>query len=185
MKHYEFQKTFRSLYDKAVDLYAKGQRDPGAFFSIEEMAFLATNGITPQNLFDYAEDQNKYGEPGFELALGIEFARRDYFLLIQQGIPSTTVLDETKMPAKTAAIRGIEWLPRIIPKAKAKLRGELPASLMYCCGGDRKFLKAHDINPVEFLGVIRQFEKNDSAIIDWVVRRSTSGKAAPKTNWDR
>jgi hypothetical protein len=185
MKHYEFQKTFRALYDKAVDLYAKGQRDPAAFFNAEEKNFLSTNGLTVQNLFDYAEDHNKYGEPGIDLALGIEFIRRDYFLLTQQGVPSTTVLDETKMPAKTDSIRGIEWLPRIIPKAKAKLRGELPSSLMYCCGGDRKFLKAHDINPVEFLGVIRQYEKNDSAIIDWVVRRSTTGKASPQPNWDR
>jgi len=185
MKHYEFQKSFRALYDKAVDLYAKGQRDASAFFNAEETAFLSSNGITPQHLFDYAEDQNKYGEPGFDLALGIEFVRREYFLLTQQGVPSATVLDEAKMPAKTDAIRGIEWLPRIIPKAKAKLHGELPASLMYCCGGDRKFLKANDINPVEFLGVVRQYEKNDSAIVDWVVRRSSSGKAAPKPNWDR
>ena len=185
MKHYEFQKTFRALYDKAVDLYAKGQRDPAVYFTATEKAFLAANGLTAQNIYDYAEDQNKYGEPGFDLALGIEFVRRDYFLLHQHGIPSSTMLDEITLPAKTDSIRGIEWLPRIIPKARAKLRGELPSSLMYCCGGDRKFFKAHDINPVEFLGVIRQHEKNDSAIIDWVVRRSSTGKAAPRPNWDR
>ncbi|MFT3781020.1 MAG: DUF5069 domain-containing protein [Nibricoccus sp.] len=185
MKHYEFQKTFRALYEKAASQYAAGQRGAETFFTADEKSFLTANGLTAQHLYDYAEDHNNYGEPGFELALGIEFARRDYFLLVQQGVASTTVLDETKMPAKTEAVRGIEWLPRIIPKAKAKLRGELPPSLMYCCGGDRKFFKANDINPVEFLGVVRLHEKNDSAIIDWVVRRSTSGKAAPKPNWDR
>jgi hypothetical protein len=83
------------------------------------------------------------------------------------------------MPAKTDAIRGIEWLPRIIPKAKAKLRGELPASLMYCCGGDRRFFKTHDINPVEFLDVVRQNENNDTAIVNWVVARSAAGQAVP------
>ncbi|MFT3870870.1 MAG: DUF5069 domain-containing protein [Nibricoccus sp.] len=185
MKHYDFQKNFRALYDKTVELYAKGQRDPAACFTSDEKAFLAENGLTPQAMFDYAEDHNKYGEPGLDFALGIETIRRDYFLLEQLGMPSTVLLDETKLPAKTESIRGVEWLPRIIPKAKAKLRGELPSSLMYCCGGDRKFLKANDINPVEFLGVIRQFEKNDSAIIDWVVRRSATGKAAPRPNWDR
>jgi hypothetical protein len=177
MKHYEFQKTFHTLYEKAVQLYAKGQRDADTFFTAAEKAFLSANGLTTQNLYDYAEDQNNYGEPGYDLALGIEFIRRDYFLLNQHGKPSSVVLDETKMPAKTDAVRGIEWLPRIIPKAKAKLRGELPTSLMYCCGGDRRFLKAHDINPVEFLSVVAQNEKNDSAIIEWVVNRSAANKA--------
>jgi hypothetical protein len=184
MKNYEFQKTFHTLYDKAVDLYAKGQRGADTYFTAEEKAFLTANGLTAQNIYDYAEDHNNYSEPGIDLALGIEFIRRDYFLLTQLGKPSTIVLDEKKMPAKTEAIRGIEWLPRIIPKAKAKLRGELPATLMYCCGGDRKFLKTHDVNPVEFLGVVRQFEKNDTAIIEWVVRRSAAGNAGAKTNWD-
>jgi hypothetical protein len=177
MKHYEFQQSFRSLYDRAVTLYAKGQRGPETYFSAAETAFLAANGITSQNLYDYAEDHNNYGEPGFDLALGIETARRDYFLLQQQGQPSKTVLDPEKMPAKTAAVRGIEWLPRIIPKAKAKLRGELPPTLMYCCGGDRNFFKTHDINPVEFLSVVRQNEANDDAIIDWVAKRIASTKA--------
>jgi hypothetical protein len=179
MKHYEFQKTFHSLYDAAVGFYAKGQRGAETYFTIEENAFLAANGLTAQHLYDYAEDQNNYEEPGYDLALGIEFIRRNYFLFNQHGKPSGVVLDETRMPAKTEAVRGIEWLPRIIPKAKAKLRGELPASLMYCCGGDRKFFKTNDINPVEFLAVVQQSEKNDNAIIEWVVARGTSGRAAP------
>jgi hypothetical protein len=174
MSHYDFQKDFRSLYDKAVGLYAKGQRGAETFFTASEQAFLAANGLTPQYLYDYAEDHNSGGEPGYDIALGIEFARRDYFLAVQHGKPTGVVIDETKLPTKTDAVRGIEWLPRIIPKAKAKLRGELPASLMYCCGGDRRFFKAHDINPVEFLGVLREYEKNDDAIVSWVERRSRS-----------
>ena len=109
-------------------------------------------------------------------ALAIELVRRSYFLEVQQGRASGTVLDESKMPAKTDAVRGIEWLPRIIPKTKAKLRGELPASLMYCCGGDRRFFKAHDIHPAEFLSLVWRNEHHDSAIIDWVVRRSAAAK---------
>jgi hypothetical protein len=171
MKHYEFHKTFRSLYDKAVGLYSKGQRGADTYFTSDELAFLTANGITAQHLYDYAEDHNNYGEPGYDIALSIELVRRDYFLNVQQGKPSGVVIDETKLPAKTEALNGIEWLPRILPKARAKLRGELPASLMYCCGGDRKFLKAHDIHPFEFLSVVWR-EKNDSAIADWVVRRS-------------
>ncbi len=179
MKHYNFAEQFRSLYDKAVKLYAAGQRGADTFFNATERAFLATNGLTPQHLYDYAEDHNNYdGEPGYDLALAIELVRRDYFLNVQHGNPSTIVLDETKMPAKTDAIEGIEWLPRVIPKTKAKLRGELPTSLMYGCGGDRKFFKTHDIHPAEFLSLVWRHEHNDAAIVDWVVRRSGVSAAA-------
>jgi len=175
MSHYDFASNFRRIYDHAVALYAKGQRGADTFFDRDQLAFLSANGITAQHLYDYAEDHNNYnGEPGFENALTIETVRRDYFLNAQQGRASATVLDESKLPAKTDAIRGIEWLPRIIPKAKAKLRGELPTSLMYCCGGDRRFLKTHDILPAEFLALIWRHENNDEAIIDWVAKRSAS-----------
>jgi Domain of unknown function (DUF5069) len=178
MKHYDFAKTFRAIYDNAVAQYAKGSRDTSTLLSAQEKAFLSANGITAQHLYDYAEDHNNYaGEPGFENALGIELIRRDYFLNVQGGTPSSTVLDESKLPAKTDAVRGIEWLPRIIPKVKAKLRGELPSSLMYGCGGDRKFLKAHDIAPAEFLALVWRHLDNDAAIIDWVVKRSAASKA--------
>lgn len=172
MKNYEFQKDFRALYDKAVSLYGKGQLDLGSYFSPEEKAFLSSNGLTAQYLFDYAEDQSNYGEPGFDIALGIETLRRDYFLNVQHSQPSRVTLDETTLPAKTESVRGVEWLPRLLPKARAKLRGELPSSLMYCCGGDRRFFKTHDINPVEFLALVWRSGPHDDAIVDWVLQRS-------------
>lgn len=173
MAHYDFPASFRKVYDHAVAAFRQGQRNASAMFPPEQLAFLSANGMTAQHLYDYAEDDNNYGgEPGFEHALGIELLRRDYFLNVQGGRPSSTVLEESKLPAKTDAVRGIEWLPRIIPKAKAKLRGELPASLMYCCGGDRRFFKAHDILPAEFLNLVWRNENNDNAIIEWVVRRA-------------
>jgi len=171
MKHYDFADKFRALYDKAVKLYASGNADKATYFTADEQAFLTANGIGIQALFDYAEDHNNGGEPGYDRALAIETVRRDYFLNVQHGKPSTTVLDEAKMPAKADAVKGIEWLPRIIPKAKAKLRGELPASLMYSCGGDRRFFKQHDIHPAEFLSLVWRNGDNDTATIDWVVKR--------------
>ena len=41
MRHYDFAQTFHSLYDRAVKLYAGGQRDAGTFFSADEQAWLA------------------------------------------------------------------------------------------------------------------------------------------------
>ena len=174
MKNYDFTARFRAVYDHAVAQYTKGVRDASKFFDATQTAFLAANGIPAQSLYDYAEDHVGGGEPGYDNALTIEVVRRSYFLNVQGGKASTTVLDETKLPGKAEAVGGIEWLPRIIPKAKAKLRGELPASLMYCCGGDRRFFKTHDILPSEFLGIVWRNENNDAAIVDWVVKQSAA-----------
>ena len=176
MQNFDFTARFHALYDKALLQYADGQRSIPAFFDTGELAWLAANGLTAQNLFDYAEDHHNYGEPGYDQALAIELVRRDYFLNIQLGRPSAQVLDEEKMPAKTDTVQGLAWLPRLIPKAKAKLRGELPASLMYCCGGDRRFFTTHDILPAEFLTLVWRHLPDDNAIIHWTVARSSRAK---------
>jgi len=175
MKHYDFAAQFTAIYQQAVARFASGQRGADAIVTAEELSFLRANGITAQHMYDYAEDHNNYqGEPGPGIALSIELIRRDYFVNVQQGRPSATVLDEASLPAKTEAVRGIEWLPRILPKTRAKLRGELPTSLMYCCGGDRRFFKQHDIQPGEFLNLVWRLDQNTDAIIDWVVKRSAA-----------
>jgi hypothetical protein len=176
MKHYDFTQKFSEAYDKAVDLYARGRRGAETYFSPDENAWLAANGLTPQHLYDYAEDQNNAAEPGYDNALGIELVRRDYFLNVQGGVASGGVLAEASLPAKGEQIEGIEWLPRLIPKAQAKLRGELPPTLMYCCGGDRKFFKAHDILPAEFLSLIWRLDRDEAQIVAWVNARSEAGR---------
>jgi hypothetical protein len=172
MKHYTFADQFRALYDKAVRLYAAGQRGAETFFDAAERAWLAANGLRAQDFYDYAEDQLAGGEPGYDRALAMETVRRDYFLNAQGGRPSGRVLDESTLPPKDAAVEGISWLPRLIPKTKAKLRGELPSSLMFSCGGDRRFFKEHDIHPAEFLALVWRHENDDAAIVRWVVARS-------------
>lgn len=173
MSHFDFPSRFRTIYEKAVSLYAKGQRGPETFFTAEEQAWLAANGLTAQNLYDYAEDHNNYGgEPGLLHALAIECVRRDYFLNVQKGQPSGRTLDTATMPPKTETVRGISWLPRLLPKARAKLRGELPSSLMFGCGGDRAFFKEHDVLPAEFLALVWRSGDDDAAIVDWLVRRT-------------
>lgn len=172
MKHFEFPARFRAVYDEAVKRYASGQRGPQTFFSADERAFLAANGISPQSVYDYAEDHLGYGgEPGYEHALLIETVRRDYFLNVQHGRASSVVLDLATIPGKADAVRGIAWLPRLMPKALAKLRGELPSALMYCCGGDRNFFQQHNILPAEFLSLVWRHENDLGAIPAWVEQR--------------
>ncbi|GAB5561480.1 MAG: hypothetical protein SynsKO_31270 [Synoicihabitans sp.] len=170
--HFDFPTAFRKLYKKGYQLFQEGKRGADSLFDAEETAWLAANGITPQYMYDYVEDDVDEGQPGFGNALTIETVRRDYFLNVQNGVASQHVADAGSWPSKAEEIAGIRWLPRILPKARAKLRGELPASMMYCCGGDRAFFHRHNIMPAEFLALIWRHGDNDQAVVDWVKARS-------------
>ena len=177
MSHYDYQTTFRELYDKAVRLYRDGNTDKQTYFDDKEKAFIAANGWRIQDFFDYAEDHVQEGEPSYEIAQSIEQARREYFLHVQNERPSDKRISADALPAKKDAIDGIEWLPRIIPKAIGKLKGELPDETMYCCGGDRNFLKTHDIHPGEFLRLVWAHIDDHQAIVNFVKRRSRVANA--------
>ena len=168
MKSYDWTSSFRHLYDKALRLYQKGNRDAGSFFTEEECGWLASIGCRPAELFDFAED---YPDLDWDEALLITSARRDYFLHVMKGETTGRFLDEDEFPPRNEEADGIRWLPRIILKAKAKLRGELPDSLMYCCGGDRGFLKRFDIHPADFLRVVWAAEGDDQRVVDFVKSR--------------
>ena len=119
MQAYDWTARFRTLYDKALEKYTAGQRAPAAFFSTEEQSFLQSIGARPVELFDFAEDA---GGLDRETALLIAAARRDYFLVMQHGAPSDRRIAISDFPPKDAELSGIPWLPRLILKAKSRLR---------------------------------------------------------------
>ena len=172
MSPVEFATAFRAVYDRATARYARGRATAATLLPPTDIAFLASQGITAQHIFDYVEDLANYGAPDFATARAIELVRRDYFHNDQQSRPSSAVLDPATLPPKAAAVRSITWLPRLIPKARAKLRGELPASMMFGCGGDREFFQKHAITAAEFLTLVRAHESDDSAIVTEIARRS-------------
>lgn len=172
MSPVEFATAFRAVYDRATARYARGRATAATLLPPTDVAFLAGQGITAQHVFDYVEDLANYGAPDFATARAIELVRRDYFQNEQQSRPSSVVLDPATLPAKTAAVGGIAWLPRLIPKARAKLRGELPPSMMFGCGGDREFFQKHAISAAEFLLLVRAHENDDAAVVTEIARRS-------------
>lgn len=171
MNAYDYQKRLKEIWNHAVELYQGGNREPDSYFDQATLDELASIGLKTMDVYDYAEDFVSAGEPDFETFLMVCEARRDYFLTIQNGKPSDRTLDVSSIPAKDIEVRGIVWLPRIFPKAIAKLRGELPDDTMYCCGGDRKFLKTNHIHPAEFLRAVWAFEDDEAKLIDWVEAR--------------
>ncbi|MEM7792177.1 MAG: DUF5069 domain-containing protein [Verrucomicrobiota bacterium] len=172
MNHYDYQKRLKEIWMQAVDLYEAGNRNPETYFDDTLLAELKSIGLNVMDVYDYAEDYVSSKDPDFETFLMICEARRDYFFAEQEGVISQRILDTSTIPAKTEEVRGIAWLPRIIPKALAKLKGELPSDTMYCCGGDRHFFKTNQIHPAEFLRATWAWQDEPERLIDWVEKRA-------------
>lgn len=171
VSHYHFPAALEALWRSACQRYSGGQTRPDGFLTPEEEALLAAHGLNRMDLFDPVEDFVGSGEPDFGTFLLVSAVRREYFLTVQAGVPSAARIAMAALPAKTEAVQGIEWLPRLLPKARAKLRGELPPDLMYGCGGDRRFFRRYDLHPAEFLRRVWQAGDDDGAIIEWVAGR--------------
>ena len=77
----------------------------------------------------------------------IAAVRREYLNQEQGGVLSEHELVEPDLPSREDELEGFRWLPRILTKARAKLKGELHPDIMYSCGGDRKFLKVAPLLP--------------------------------------
>ena len=162
--------TFHEIYEHAMTSYRAGNRRAANFISKADADFLATIGCTNQELFDFIEDGSNEDDPAFETVLLVTSTRRDYFHLVQADERSQHTVAMANLPAKSAQLDGIAWLPRLIAKARAKLRGEMPAELMYGCGGDRQFLRNVDIHPADFLRFVWSVDGDEQKILAFVRR---------------
>lgn len=169
---YTWNNRFLELFDTCVAKFESGNTDFNTYYNADELGFLKSIGYKPREFFDFVEDFKGYGDPLPGTALLIAAVRRDYLTVIQNGELSSHEVKVSELPAKTADIDGIVWLPRIIAKARAKLRGEMEPELMYGCGGDRRFFKEYDIHPADFLRVVWAAEADDAKIIAYVKSRA-------------
>ena len=165
-------KLFR-LWSKAEALYRNGNREPDQYFDEDEVTVLTSLGLNVMDVYDYVEDFSSGGDPDFATFILISSEKVFYFFEELGGVLSEKRISEKDLPLRDAEAGGFVWLPRILVKARAKLRGELPAEIMYGCGGDRKFLRRHGIHPAEFLRKVR-YSSTDEEVVDWVARRTIS-----------
>ncbi|MEM1058406.1 MAG: DUF5069 domain-containing protein [Verrucomicrobiota bacterium] len=163
---------FRKVYDAAVAKYRAGKRGADTFFSADQMRVLDAIGYSAQELYDFAEDAVNYGEPSYETAEAVAAVRREYFLQVQNGRRSRKVVPMEALPPKSEAVDGIGWLPRLVPKAMAKLQGEMNPDLMYGCGGDRKFMKEHGLKLENFLRKAWECDGDTAALVAYVQEHS-------------
>ena len=164
----DWKTEFRGVWLCGVAAWKAGRRTPQTMFDSSDVAFLATLGCTAQELFDFVDDGQRYDEPDYRTTLDVVAHRRDYFLSVMQGKPSGRVATMESLPAKTAEVDGMAWLPRLIVKARLKLRGEMPEDLMYGCAGDRPFLRRMNMDLPGFLQLVRDCGDDDRGIIDAV-----------------
>jgi hypothetical protein len=166
--NHDWKTEFRNVWDRGCAAWKAGRRSAQAMFPPADVAFLAGLGCSAQELFDFVDDSLNYGDLDFETTLAVTEIRRDYFLNVMHGKPTGRIVEMSDLPAKSAKVDGIAWLPRLIVKARAKLRGEMNPDLMYGCGGDRPFLREHRMTLPQFLQLVREKGDDDRAIVDAV-----------------
>ena len=166
---YRWFHEFKQIFVLGIERHRSGELHPEEHFNEQDRAFLGSIGLTTHELFDFVDDHVRYnGDPEWENVLLINAVRRDYFLTVQKGQWSTNLVSMDTLPAKDARLGDIPWLPRIIKKAEAKLRGEMPPELMYGCGGDRNFFREHGLSGADFLRVVWAADGDEQKVLAYV-----------------
>ncbi len=161
--------TFCALFERCVFAYKQGDFSYETGYSADELEFLASIGYKKREFFDFIEDFVDEGVPSMSTALLVAAVRRDYFLVEQGGKASEKAIVMDDLPSFGEDFEGIPYLPRILKKARAKLKGELDPDIMFGCGGDRNFLsKNGDIPPADFLRHVWAAGTDDSKVAEWV-----------------
>jgi hypothetical protein len=168
-----WNEIFLDLYHRCVGLYHAGNTDFQSYYSPGDLAFLRMIGCREREFFDFVEDFCEDSTPAPGTALLVAAVRRDYFINMQDGTAwDGPLLTRNEIPSFGEALDGIAYLPRIIAKARAKLRGSLDPDLMFCCGGDRNFLRKHgNLHPADFLQAVWSAGEDDARIATWVRAR--------------
>ncbi len=172
LSHYTWSTRFLTLFAACSARFERGDTDFSGYYGAEDLAFLSSIGCKPREFFDFVEDQANYGDPRAEVALLIAAVRRDYLLVMQHGQLSARETTPDQLPPKVEAVEGIPWLPRLIAKARLKLKGEMDPEIMYGCGGDRQFFIKYDIHPADFLRTVWAAGDDDARIIAHVKRQA-------------
>ncbi|MEO6052919.1 MAG: DUF5069 domain-containing protein [Chthoniobacterales bacterium] len=170
MSDYDWTQRFLELHQEASERYQDGAKTPSSVLKADEIEWLAEMGCSAQEFFDFIEDFCRGEEPDAGTALLVAAKRRDYFLSVQKGRPEPELPSST-LPPKTEEVKDIPWLPRLIEKAKRKLRGQMDDDLMYGCGGDRNFFQKYEMHPADFLKLVEDSKGKDAEVVAFIVKR--------------
>ena len=160
---------FSDLFARCLQRYQSGDKDYNGYYSETDLELLSSIGYRPREFFDFVEDLCEEATPSATTALLIAAVRRDYFIVEMNCEMREPTVTRDNIPTFGDQTEGFTYLPRILAKARAKLRGELDPDLMFGCGGDRKFLKEHgNIHPADFLRRVWAAGDDDSQVAEWL-----------------
>lgn len=162
--------AFRELFENCAKKHRAGDTDGKDWFTAADKTFLESIGYTDREFYDFVDDHCRYGAEGptLETSLLVAAVRRDYFRVVLSGQRTGKIVPPAELPPKSSSVEGFRWLPRLIVKARAKLKGEMDPDTMYGCGGDRAFFTEHKLHPADFLRVTWAAGDDDQKIIDFV-----------------
>src|SRR5262245_56429524 len=83
----DWNKGSVATYERGIAAWNAGRITAATMFDRQDAGFLAEIGCTTQELFDFIEDERRYGEPDLTTALEVAAIRRDYFLNVLKGKP--------------------------------------------------------------------------------------------------
>ncbi len=174
--------AFLELFDRCVAAYRGGNPRFESYYMPEDLVFLASIGCQTREFFDFVEDFCEEGQPSASTALLVAAVRRDYFLTAPHGVAGggreaagQALVTQDDLPTFGDELAGLVYLPRILAKARGKLRGTLDPDLMFGCGGDRKFLNQHGgIPPADFLRRVWAYGDDEEKLADWVAQQGTA-----------
>lgn len=160
---------FLELFDRCAKRYRAGDTDFTGYYDAKDDALLEEIGYKPREFFDFVEDHCEEGDPSPSTALLVAAVRRDYFRVVMKGKPGSRLLTRNDIPTFGDELGGMAYLPRLLAKAKAKLRGELDPDLMYGCGGDRAFFQRNGgLHPADFLRQVWAADGDDAKVLAWI-----------------
>ncbi len=160
---------FTELFERCVKRYQSGDSDYANYYGPSDQKLLESIGYRPREFFDFIEDYCDEGTPSPTDALLVAAVRRDYFQVVMKGETRKPTVTRDNIPSFGEELGGIYYLPRILTKARAKLKGELDPDLMYGCGGDRKFLRENgNIHPADFLRQVWAAGEDDTKVLKWI-----------------
>jgi len=168
MNHFTWDSEFAELYERCLKRYQSGDKNLAKYYSDADLSLLTSIGYKPREFFDFVEDFAEEGAPSLSTAVMIASARRDFLRWEMDGELSGHEIKPDELPGKGEELGGFLWLPRILMKARGKLKGELDPDVMFCCGGDRKFLSTNNIAPADFLRAVWSAGDDDDKMVHFV-----------------
>ena len=127
----DWKQRFRALFNEGVERHKAGRQSPNTMFEADEIQFLESIGCSSQEMFDFCDDYVRWDDVIYDHVEELQAVRHEHFKNELSSRPADTRMEMSEFPAKADEVEGIEWLPRLIVKARAKLAGQLPADLMY------------------------------------------------------